>query len=45
MIIASLIGLAVVVGAGWYVLRRRNDVMDYHDLEEPRINRQREGGA
>ncbi|UPK76854.1 LPXTG cell wall anchor domain-containing protein [Nocardioidaceae bacterium SCSIO 66511] len=45
MIVFSLIGLALIVGAGWYVMRRRDDVMDYHDLDEPRINRHREGGV
>ncbi|MDN5853175.1 MAG: hypothetical protein L0K86_10080 [Actinomycetia bacterium] len=45
MVAVSLVGLAIIVIGGWYVMRRRDDVMDYHDLDEPRINRHREGGA
>ena len=41
----GVLGLVVIVGGGWYALRRRNDVMDYHDLDEVRIKRHREGGA
>lgn len=44
MVILSIVGLAVIVVGAWYVLRRRDDVMNYHDLEEPRIHRGREGG-
>ncbi|UYM04712.1 LPXTG cell wall anchor domain-containing protein [Solicola gregarius] len=45
MFVVALIGLVLVVAAGWYVSRRRADVMDYHDLDEVRINRHREGGV
>lgn len=40
------LGCAAVIGGVWaYVLRRRKDVMSYHDIETPRITRHREGGV
>ena len=45
MVVVSLVGLVIIAVGGWLVLRRRNDVMDYHDLDEPRIHRHREGGV
>jgi hypothetical protein len=44
----TFVGLAcfAVVGATWaYLLRRRRDVMTYHDIDTPRVLRQREGGV
>lgn len=43
--ILTLVGLAFLVLGAWYVLRRRDDVMDYHDLDEIRVHRHREGGV
>lgn len=45
MVIVSLIALGLLAVGGWYVLRRRDDVMKYHDLDEPRVSRHREGGV
>ena len=45
MTILGVAGLVMVIAGGWYLVRRRNDVMDYHDLDDLRIKRHREGGA
>lgn len=41
----SLLGLVALVGVWVYVLRRRRDVMNYHDLGEKRIHRHGDAGG
>jgi LPXTG-motif cell wall-anchored protein len=45
MTLEGILAGAAVAALFGYLLRRRKDVMKYHDIDTPRIDRHREGGV